>query len=161
MNKYFLAIIVASLSWSAIADNTNHMQKIELVKSVYKPYFRSANNTDVFAMPNKFTQDFLSVLKEDQNNTPDDEVGCIGYDPIINGQDWNETLLKRSLKVKVLSGNKVEATFLQLGNEVTRVQYILQCVKNKCLIDDIFLQLPDETKFSSFKQTTRQCIAEN
>ncbi|MDO4696660.1 MAG: hypothetical protein Q4A49_03910 [Neisseria sp.] len=162
MKKYVWAVVAALWVCSAAAaGSADRLQKIELVKSVYKPYFDSEKRTDVFAMPNKFTQDFLSVFEEDERNTPDGYVGCIGYDPIINGQDWSDALLKKSLKVKILDGNRVEATFLQWGNRVTKVRYVLQCTGSRCLIDDILLQFPEEKKFSSFKKSIRSCIAEN
>lgn len=157
MKKHLLALLLVAFALPALADEGT--KKTETVKSIYQLYFTDGGD-GFMEKPEYFTSDFRAVLKEDESNTPDGEMGCIDYDPIISGQDWDAKALKRTLKLKVLPSGNVEASFRSFG-QLTKVQYVMQCGPQKCLIDDVLVQFPDERKFSSFKKTTRQCMAEN
>lgn len=158
MKKYFPTLFLTALMLplSSVAEDIYRVQKLELVKSIY-------NMSDLGfgrAMTKKLTKDFHSAWLDYVKSV--DGVPCIGADPVIDGQDHDEELVKKTIKVRYLPNGKVEATFRQFNfdKKFTAVRYAIKCSGNKCLIDDIFNKV-DNNQWFSFKKDLRQCVADH
>ncbi|OAM26619.1 MULTISPECIES: DUF3828 domain-containing protein [Eikenella] len=158
MPKYILAALLAACAATAGADGFR-AQKLALVRSLYAPY---QNGNALNAHPERhFSADLKAVYQEDQRHTPEGEVGCIDYDPVIAGQDWDRGSLKRTLEIRPLANGRIEAVFQQFPGDTsaTQVQFVLQCRPNgRCLIDDIYTATPGN-RLVSFKRSVRRCMA--
>lgn len=68
-----------------------------------------------------------------------DGMGCLGFDPVIDGQDFDDNELKRTLKLEENidgDGAFVTATFLLFGEPRT-INWTLQRIDGKWLATDI------------------------
>lgn len=68
-----------------------------------------------------------------------DGMGCLGFDPVIDGQDFDDNELKRTLKLAERidgDGAFVTATFLLFGQPRT-INWTLQRIDGKWLATDI------------------------
>ena len=159
MQKYILTALLLACATTAGADNFRP-QKLALIHSLYVPY---QNGNTIHAHPERhFSADLQAVYQEDKQHTPPNEVGCIDYDPIIAGQDWDQASLNRTLNIRPLANGRIEAVFQQFPGDfsATQVQFVLQCSPNgRCLIDDIYSATPGH-RLVSFKHSVRRCISE-
>lgn len=138
------------LLFGAFASALFASEQTELIKKLYEPYLSNdfakikANSTLLSKELNKLW-DKASKLGAD----------CIGFDPIIDGQDWDNEELKNSLQISQ-DGDKVVATFKGF-NEPKKVEFKLNC-ESKCEISDIINYY--ENKPSSFKADLKSCFEE-
>ena len=86
-------------------------------------------------------------------------MGCIDYDFIIQGQDYDAASIKRTLKIKTLDKNTVAATFKNF-DEPTTVTYQFDCTTGKCQITDLLEEDRETHKFKSFKESFAACLAD-
>ena len=88
MQKSILTTLLLACATTAGADNFRP-QKLALIHGLYVPY---QNGNTIHAHPERhFSADLQAVYQEDKQHTPPNEVGCIDYDPIIAGQDWDSS----------------------------------------------------------------------
>ncbi len=159
MPKPLLPALLAVCAAAAWADGLP-AQKTALIHKLYVPY---QNGSAARARPEAhFSADLQAVYREDKQHTPPNEVGCIDYDPIIAGQDWDQGSLNRTLQIRTLPNGRVEALFQRFPSDrsATQVQFVLQCRHTRCLIDDIYTATPENPRLLSFKRSVRRCIAE-
>ena len=159
MQKYILTALLLACVPIAGADSFRS-HKLALIHSLYVPY---QNGNTVHAHPERhFSTDLQAVYQEDKQHTAPNEVGCIDYDPIIAGQDWDQASLNRTLNIRPLANGRIEAVFQQFPGDfsATQVQFVLQCSPNgRCLVDDIYSATPGH-RLVSFKRSVRRCIRE-
>ena len=159
MQKYILTALLLACVPIAGADSFRS-HKLALIHSLYVPY---QNGNTVHAHPERhFSTDLQAVYQEDKQHTAPNEVGCIDYDPIIAGQDWDQASLNRTLNIRPLANGRIEAVFQQFPGDfsATQVQFVLQCSPNgHCLVDDIYSATPGN-RLVSFKRSVRRCISE-
>lgn len=89
------------------------------------------------------------------------DMECIGYNYIIQGQDYDEKSreITRSLQVKVLDKESIEARFKNFGKEALLI-YKINCQGGKCLITDFIEKNPENNKPVSFRQSLQECIGD-
>lgn len=82
-------IVVAALSLAAVSASTAVAQPFEtpaaLIEALYAPYLGNGDTSERDA----FFSDELTGLYADDAQKNQGEVGAIGFDPVINGQDWD------------------------------------------------------------------------
>ena len=156
MKKLSLIIGLLVCSLSVHANPAENSAKEAVVKKLYAEHLKSNTKFNISSL---FTRDFNSVLAhENKVSQIRDEIICLDYDYIIQGQDFDAKEIKRTLKIKALPNGRVEARFNNFDSQ-NIVHYVLTCKNNQCLIDDIIEQ--DETRKqpkNSFKQGIRQCL---
>ena len=145
MKKILMGATLALLSLTASAQDPLQSQKLQIVKKIYK------NGGNMDTLLNYASRDLKSVFDEDERNTPEDEVGCIDYDVVTQGQDSDPKEIIRSLKTSVTSNGNILVTFKNLGQRMKLI-YVMKCHNGRCLVDDVL------EKGKSFKQQVRQCI---
>lgn len=82
-------IVVAALSLAAVSASTAVAQPFEtpsaLIEALYAPYLGNGDTSERDA----FFSDGLTGLYAADAQNSQGEVGAIGFDPVINGQDWD------------------------------------------------------------------------
>ncbi|MGF6176926.1 DUF3828 domain-containing protein [Ensifer sp. 4252] len=82
-------ILVAALSLTATGTSTALAQPfrtpVALIEALYAPYLGNGDTSERDA----FFSDSLTRLYETDAQKSQGEVGAIGFDPVINGQDWD------------------------------------------------------------------------
>ena len=126
-------------------------EQTELIKKLYEAYIK-----DNFGQFKTNASLFSKEFNELYNKASKLGADCIGFDPVIDAQDWDNEELKNSLQISQNEGNKVVATFKGF-NEPKKVEFELNC-PNKCEIDDIINYY--ENKPSSFKADLKSCFEE-
>ena len=77
----------------------------------------------------------LKALLAKDEQLAGDEIGCIDYDFVIQGQDYDAESIKKTLKIKALDKESVEAKFTNF--DPTTVIYKFACTENQCEITDL------------------------
>lgn len=148
MIKTLLTVSLLLISTSAFAQDNLQTHKLQIVKQIY------AGGGNHQTLINHSTRDFKSVFIEDERNTAEGDIGCIGYDLITQGQDSNPKEISRSLKTAITAKGHVLATFKNFG-KLNKLTYVMSCSNNRCLVDDVL------ENGKSFKRSIRQCIRES
>lgn len=146
---------------------------VAVVRKLYEPYF-----TDHHAMEEAyqgkhplFSNDFnaalahldkVGELAEKDPNSLKSAYDCLGYDFIIQGQDFDAPQIKKTLKVTATEGKErekgeVKATFRNFDAPQT-VYFKMECSEKGCLVDDVFETETEPPGY--FKEGLRKCIKE-
>ncbi|RAZ46367.1 hypothetical protein CHL14416_05905 [Campylobacter hyointestinalis subsp. lawsonii] len=124
-------------------------QKEQIIKDLYAKYMINQEpNQPLLALLSKDTK----MLWDKAENTDDDMI-CLEFDPVVDGQDWDAKELKKSLKISSLPNGNVLAQFANFG-EKKQVEFSFIC-DEKCAIDDIKIQTK-EYDFSLLN-TLKEC----
>ncbi|WP_457583416.1 DUF3828 domain-containing protein [Ensifer canadensis] len=82
-------IVVVALSLAAVGTSTAVAQPLRtpsaVIEALYAPYIGNGDTSDRDA----FFSDALTRLYAADAQKSQGEVGAIGFDPVINGQDWD------------------------------------------------------------------------
>ena len=100
----------------------------------------------------------LKALLAKDEQLAGDEIGCIDYDFVIQGQDYDAESIKKTLKIKALDKESVEAKFTNF--DPTTVIYKFACTENQCEITDLLEEDQETHKPKSFKEGLANCLAD-
>jgi len=104
-----------------------------LLEAFYEPYFSGdfAEDESIFR-----SSALQGLYEQDEANTPDGEMGALGFDPYVNGQDFdidNFEIVETDISGDVATA---EVHFTNLG-EPTELIYDLVFEDNGWRIDDV------------------------
>ena len=100
----------------------------------------------------------LKALLAKDEQLAGDEIGCIDYDFVIQGQDYDAESIKKTLKIKALDKESVEAKFTNF--DPTTVIYKFACTENQCEITDLLEEDQETHKPKSFKEGLANCLVD-
>ena len=100
----------------------------------------------------------LKALLAKDEQLAGDEIGCLDYDFVIQGQDYDAESIKKTLKIKALDKESVEAKFTNF--DPTTVIYKFACTENQCEITDLLEEDQETHKPKSFKEGLANCLAD-
>lgn len=106
-----------------VAGAYAHETPRALIEAVYAPYLADS----IPDGESDWRSERLNALYEaDAARTPEGEIGALGFDPYINGQDW--TITELSIGEPVLEGDRgtVSVTFRNFDVEQTLVYSIVR-----------------------------------
>ncbi|KKC35595.1 hypothetical protein WH87_16225 [Devosia epidermidihirudinis] len=109
-----------------------------LLEAFYEPYFSGDFADDESQFRSEALQ---SLYDNDAQNTPEGEMGALGFDPYIDGQDFDITDLE--IHTPDISGEEatVEVTFKNFDQPRTLVYDLVN--ENGWKIDDVASTSPD------------------
>ncbi len=148
MKKLILGLCLMGVVMPSLADDTG--SKINTVKQLYT---KQGMNNGNAALERLASADLKALLRKDAQAS-NGEVGCIDYDVVVQGQDFDANEISRSITYTALSNGNVQVRFKNSG-ETSTLQYKLACTANNCKIDDVLT----ENGRSSFKRELRQCLS--
>ncbi|MCP2040805.1 hypothetical protein L1281_001395 [Neisseria sp. HSC-16F19] len=152
MKKIVLfGLLAVALGSPVYAQQDPHQaKKIALIKKVYAAY----KPTGMPRIDDRwFSRDFNAALAHDAKAARG-EIACLGYDYIVQGQDFDGAEINRTLKVTPAKNGRVKATFRNFQSPQT-VYYEFVCSDKGCVIDDII------ESDGSFKKNLRSCLKKN
>jgi hypothetical protein len=154
----FISICSTLITIPAIADSNVDSRKIAVMKEIYS---FSVEDSDSDKENPLFTADLENVFQEDAICSKEEEGVCaIDYDVFIQGQDYDENEIKRTLTYQIEPNGNVKVTFTSFGKPIT-LYYVMQCDDNHCLIDDILEpSWTNPSQYASFKKTVRATLKE-
>jgi len=154
MKKYLL--LALALSAGAFAAPKESPEQI--VRKLYDAYQQPSVQENTAAFEDYASAELKALLAKDEQ-LAGDEIGCIDYDFVIQGQDYDAENIKRTLKIKTLDNNRVEAKFQNFDTPAT-VIYQFACTENQCQITDLLEENGETHKFKSLKESLSACLAE-
>ena len=154
MKKYLL--LALALSAGAFAAPKESPEQI--VRKLYDAYQQPSVQENTAAFEDYASAELKALLAKDEQ-LAGDEIGCIDYDFVIQGQDYDAENIKRTLKIKTLDNNRVEAKFQNFDTPAT-VIYQFACTENQCQITDLREENGETHKFKSLKESLSACLAE-
>ena len=154
-NLFPLLLLAASTTFAKDAETAETPEQI--VQKLYRVY-QEENATENGASFEDYASDEIKALFAKDEQLAGGEMGCIDYDFIIQGQDYDATSLKSTLKIKTLDKNTVAATFKNF-DELTTVIYQFDCTAEKCQITDLLEEDRETHKPKSFKESLAVCLA--
>ena len=116
-------LLVASTTFAKDAGKAETPEQI--VQKLYRVY-QEENATDSGVSFDDYASAEIKALFAKDEQLAGGEMGCIDYDFIIQGQDYDAASIKRTLKIKTLDKNTVAATFKNF-DEPTTVTYQFDC----------------------------------
>ena len=128
------------------------------MQKLYRVY-QEENATDNGVSFDDYASAEIKALFAKDEKLADGEMGCIDYDFIIQGQDYDAASIKRTLKIKTLDKNTVAATFKNF-DEPTTVTYQFDCTTGKCQITDLLEPGGENKSPRSFKKSLADCLAD-
>lgn len=153
MKKYLLPLL--ALSFSAFATAKESPEQI--VQKLYGAYFQPSVQENTALFEDYASAELKALLAKDEQ-LAGDEIGCIDYDFVIQGQDYDAESIKKTLKIKALDKESVEAKFTNF--DPTTVIYKFACTENQCEITDLLEEDGETHKFKSLKESLSACLAE-
>ena len=142
MKKYLLlALALSAGAFAAPKENP-----AQIVQKLY----------DAYQQPS--VQENTAALAKDEQ-LAGDEIGCIDYDFVIQGQDYDAESIKKTLKIKALDKESVEAKFQNFDTPAT-VIYKFACDDKQCQITDLLEEDQETHKPKSFKEGLANCLAD-
>ena len=105
----FVSICSTLITIPAIADSNVDSRKIAVMKEIYS---FSVEDSDYDKENPLFTADLENVFQEDAICSKEEEGVCaIDYDVFIQGQDYDENEIKRTLTYQIEPNGNVKVTF--------------------------------------------------
>ena len=164
--KTYLSLLVLLFSVYAHADNHLAKQKIAVLKHFYEQYFLSdeelEKSGDKYDSVLFFTPKYLAMTNTDV--LEDDEVmECVDYDPYVQGQDYENEIIKKTISYTPKKDGSVQVTFKNFRSDVS-LSYQFSCQNNKCLISDLIIPAYNDGEIKqpehSYPQEMQKCIKE-
>lgn len=121
MQKILFPLLLLVVSTTFAKDAGKAETPEQIVQKLYRVY-QEENATDSGVSFDGYVSAEIKALFAKDEKLADGEMGCIDYDFIIQGQDYDAASIKRTLKIKTLDKNTVAATFKNF-DEPTTVTY--------------------------------------
>ena len=153
MKKYLLL----ALALSAGAFAAPKESPAQIVQKLYDVYQQSSVQENTAAFEDYASAELKALLAKDEQ-LAGDEIGCIDYDFVIQGQDYDAESIKKTLKIKALDKESVEAKFTNF--DPTTVIYKFACTENQCEITDLLEEDQETHKPKSFKEGLANCLVD-
>lgn len=153
MKKYLLL----ALALSAGAFAAPKESPAQIVHKLYDAYQQPSVQENTAAFEDYASAELKALLAKDEQ-LAGDEIGCLDYDFVIQGQDYDAESIKKNLKIKALDKESVEAKFTNF--DPTTVIYKFACTENQCEITDLLEEDQETHKPKSFKEGLANCLAD-
>ena len=153
MKKYLLL----ALALSAGAFAAPKESPAQIVQKLYDAYQQPSVQENTAAFEDYASAELKALLAKDEQ-LAGDEIGCLDYDFVIQGQDYDAESIKKNLKIKALDKESVEAKFTNF--DPTTVIYKFACTENQCEITDLLEEDQETHKPKSFKEGLANCLAD-
>ena len=153
MKKYLLLALTLSASAFAAPKES----PAQIVQKLYDVYQQSSVQENTAAFEDYASAELKALLAKDEQ-LAGDEIGCIDYDFVIQGQDYAAESIKKTLKIKALDKESVEAKFTNF--DPTTVIYKFACTENQCEITDLLEEDQETHKPKSFKEGLANCLVD-
>lgn len=153
MKKYLLL----ALALSAGAFAAPKESPAQIVQKLYDAYQQPSVQENTAAFEDYASAELKVLLAKDEQ-LAGDEIGCLDYDFVIQGQDYDAESIKETLKIKALDKESVEAKFTNF--DPTTVIYKFACTENQCEITDLLEEDQETHKPKSFKEGLANCLAD-
>ena len=153
MKKYLLLALALSASAFAAPKES----PAQIVQKLYDAYQQPSVQENTAAFEDYASAELKALLAKDEQ-LAGDEIGCIDYDFVIQGQDYDAESIKKTLKIKALDKESVEAKFTNF--DPTTVIYKFACTENQCEITDLLEEEQETHKPKSFKEGLANCLAD-
>lgn len=153
MKKYLLL----ALALSAGAFAAPKESPAQIVQKLYDAYQQPSVQENTAAFEDYASVELKALLAKDEQ-LAGDEIGCIDYDFVIQGQDYDAESIKKTLKIKALDKESVEAKFTNF--DPTTVIYKFACTENQCEITDLLEEDQETHKPKSFKEGLANCLVD-
>ena len=153
MKKYLLL----ALALSAGAFAAPKESPAQIVQKLYDAYQQPSVQENTALFEDYASAELKALLAKDEQ-LAGDEIGCIDYDFVIQGQDYEAESIKKTLKIKALDKESVEAKFTNF--DPTTVIYKFACTENQCEITDLLEEDQETHKPKSFKEGLANCLAD-
>ena len=153
MKKYLLL----ALALSAGAFAAPKESPAQIVQKLYDAYQQPSVQENTALFEDYASAELKALLAKDEQ-LAGDEIGCIDYDFVIQGQDYDAESIKKTLKIKALDKESVEAKFTNF--DPTTVIYKFACTENQCQITDLLEEDQETHKPKSFKEGLANCLAD-
>ena len=153
MKKYLLL----ALALSAGAFAAPKESPAQIVQKLYDAYQQPSVQENTAAFEDYASAELKALLAKDEQ-LAGDEIGCIDYDFVIQGQDYDAKSIKKTLKIKALDKESVEAKFTNF--DPTMVIYKFACTENQCEITDLLEEDQETHKPKSFKEGLANCLVD-
>ena len=153
MKKYLLL----ALALSAGAFAAPKESPAQIVQKLYDAYQQPSVQENTALFEDYASAELKALLAKDEQ-LAGDEIGCIDYDFVIQGQDYDAESIKKTLKIKALDKESVEAKFTNF--DPTTVIYKCACTENQCEITDLLEEDQETHKPKSFKEGLANCLAD-
>ena len=153
MKKYLLL----ALALSAGAFAAPKESPAQIVQKLYDAYQQPSVQENTAAFEDYASAELKALLAKAEQ-LAGDEIGCLDYDFVIQGQDYDAESIKKTLKIKALDKESVEAKFTNF--DPTTVIYKFACTENQCEITDLLEEDQETHKPKSFKEGLANCLAD-
>ena len=153
MKKYLLLALTLSASAFAAPKES----PAQIVQKLYDVYQQSSVQENTALFEDYASAELKALLAKDEQ-LAGDEIGCIDYDFVIQGQDYDAESIKKTLKIKALDKESVEAKFTNF--DPTTVIYKFACTENQCEITDLLEEDQETHKPKSFKEGLANCLVD-
>lgn len=131
---------------------TNEQPKIALIKQFYSDYLNE--HYDEKKIEKYYSADLNQLFVRDAELAEQkEEIACLDFDYVVQGQDYDEKEILKTLKVSMTPKGWVRASFKNF-NENQQIDYQVQCKGNQCQIED--LSEPE----GSLKRSLAACLNE-
>lgn len=154
MQKYLLPLLALAISAFATAKESPE----QIVRKLYDAYFQPSVQESSVVFEDYASAELKALLAKDEQ-LAGDEIGCIDYDFVIQGQDYDAESIKKTLKIKALDKESVEAKFQNFDTPAT-VIYKFACDDKQCQITDLLEEDQETHKPKSFKEGLANCLAD-
>ena len=153
MKKYLLL----ALALSAGAFAAPKESPAQIVQKLYDAYQQPSVQENTALFEDYASAELKALLAKDEQ-LAGDEIGCIDYDFVIQGQDYDAESIKKTLKIKALDKESVEAKFTNF--DPTTVIYKFACTENQCEITHLHEEDQETHKPKSYKEGLANCLAD-
>lgn len=153
MKKYLLLALALSAGTFAASKES----PAQIVQKLYDAYQQPSVQENTAAFEDYASAELKALLAKDEQ-LAGDEIGCIDYDFVIQGQDYDAESIKKTLKIKALDKESVEAKFTNF--DPTTVIYKFACTENQCEITDLLEEDQETHKPKSFKEGLANCLVD-
>ena len=153
MKKYLLLALALSAGTFAASKES----PAQIVQKLYDAYQQPSVQENTAAFEDYASAELKALLAKDEQ-LAGDEIGCLDYDFVIQGQDYDAESIKKTLKIKALDKESVEAKFTNF--DPTTVIYKFACTENQCEITDLLEEDQETHKPKSFKEGLANCLAD-
>ena len=149
--------LLLALALSAGAFAAPKESPAQIVQKLYDAYQQPSVQENTAAFEDYASVELKALLAKDEQ-LAGDEIGCLDYDFVIQGQDYDAESIKKTLKIKALDKESVEAKFTNF--DPTTVIYKFACTENQCEITDLLEEDQETHKPKSFKEGLANCLVD-
>lgn len=153
MKKYLLLALALSAGTFAASKES----PAQIVQKLYDAYQQPSVQENTALFEDYASAELKALLAKDEQ-LAGDEIGCLDYDFVIQGQDYDAESIKKTLKIKALDKESVEAKFTNF--DPTTVIYKFACTENQCEITDLLEEDQETHKPKSFKEGLANCLVD-